>query len=292
MKLLNTLQSYFLIVLSHIPFWQVYLVSDLVAWVFTHVISYRRRLVLDNLARALPGKSERERKAIMHLFYRNLADVMLEVIKLKSMSQDQINKRMKLTNSEVLKQFDEQGRSVILAAGHFANWEWLGIRVKSETSHQGAAIYKRVANKFYNDFMLDIRNTFEETLMIEHEKTSRSLIRLKNTKILLLVLSDQRPPSTELKYWIQFFGQETPVLPGVEKIATAFDFDVVYFDICRIKRGYYEATFIPLKLAEGEEQELNLTKRYFEEIEKSVHRQPECYLWSHNRWKYDKNNLN
>ena len=288
MKFSDALQSSSLTVISRLPFWCIYLFSDVAAWLLMYVIRYREKLVYKNISLAFPEKSHREVRQTMHHFYRNFTDVLLEVIKLQTMSMAMLKRRMQLTNPEVLKKLDGQGRSVVLASGHFANWEWLGVRVKPETNHKGAAIYKQIHSKFYNDFLLEARNAFQETLMIEHEKTSRTLIRLRKEKLLLMVLSDQRPPVNELKYWIPFLGQQTPVLPGVEKIAVAFDFDVVYFDICRIKRGYYQTTFIPLKLDGENKEELELTKLYFAELEKSVLRQPECYLWSHNRWKYTK----
>ncbi len=275
---------------ARLPFRFIYLLSDIFTLLVVYVIPYRRKIIFQNISKAFPEKSGREVKKIQRKFYRHLADVMLEVFKLPGVKMDELKKRMVLTNPELLVELEKQGRSVVLAGGHVANWEWLGNRVKAETSHLGVALYKQVQSSFYNDYMMKIRGLYKEILLVEHDKTSRALIRLKNEKVLLLVLADQRPPAHELKHWLTFFGRETPVLLGVEKIAQAFDFDVLYFDICRIKRGYYQATFIPLKTGNKNTDELELTKDYFRQIERSVRKQPESYLWSHNRWKYKREN--
>jgi len=273
-------------VVARLPFPFIYLLSDMFTFLVVYVVPYRRKIIFQNISRAFPEKSAVEVKKIQRKFYRHLADVMLEVFKLPGIKMGELKKRMVLTNPELLHDLEKQGRSVVLAGGHVANWEWLGNRVKAETNHQGVALYKQVQSSFYNDYMMKIRSLYKEILLVEHDKTSRALIRLKNQKVLLLVLADQRPPAHELKHWLTFFGRETPVLLGVEKIAQAFDFDVLYFDICRIKRGYYQATFIPLKTGDKNTDELELTRDYFRQIERSVRNQPESYLWSHNRWKY------
>lgn len=288
MNITYTIQSWLMAVVARLPFWLIYLLSDFYALLAVYVIPYRRQVIFDNIAGTFPTKTTREVRSIRRKFYRQFVDVMFEVFKSPGMSIEELKKRMVLTNPEVLKELDSKGRSVILAGGHLANWEWLGNRVKPETDHLGVALFKEIHNSFYNDYMIKIRSLYKETHLVEHEKTSRALIRLKKAKVLLLVLSDQRPPAHELKYWLTFLGRETPVLPGVEKIAHAFDFDVLYFDICRIKRGYYKATFVPLKTGDEKLAELELTKRYFHQIEKSIEQQPESYLWSHNRWKYKK----
>lgn len=290
MRISYTLQSWLMAIVARLPFWVVYLFSDGFTLLAEYVIPYRRQLVFQNISDTFPEKSPHEIRRIRRKFYRQFIDVMFEVFKMPGIGMKELQKRMVITNTELLKELDAKGRSVILAGGHFANWEWLGNRVKPETDHVGVALYKEIHNSFYNDYMMKVRSLYEKTLLVEHEKTSRALVRLRNSKVLLLVLSDQRPSAHDLKYWIPFLGRETPVLPGIEKIANAFDFDVLYFDICRIKRGYYKATLVPLKTGDEKLSELELTKRYFNQIEKSVYRQPESYLWTHNRWKYKREN--
>ncbi len=290
MKMSYRLQSWIMEIVARLPFRFIYLLSDIFTFLVVYLIPYRRKVIFQNISSAFPEKSPKEVKKIQRKFYRHLADVMLEVFKLPGVKMDELKKRMVLTNPELLIKLEKQGRSVVLAGGHVANWEWLGNRVKAETNHQGVALYKQVQSSFYNDYMMKIRNLYKEIQLVEHDKTSRALIRLKNKKVLLLVLADQRPPAHDQKHWLTFFGRETPVLMGVEKIAQAFDFDVLYFDICRIKRGYYQATFIPLRTGNKNTVELELTKDYFRQIERSVHKQPESYLWSHNRWKYKREN--
>jgi KDO2-lipid IV(A) lauroyltransferase len=75
------------------------------------------------------------------------------------------------------------------------------------------------------------------------------------------------------------------VLTGTERIVHKMGHAVLYLDIHRVRRGYYEAE---LKLVTREPQKMKdfeLTDIYFEMLEKSIRRSPEFWLWSHNRWK-------
>ena len=82
------------------------------------------------------------------------------------------------------------------------------------------------------------------------------------------------------------------MLTGTERIIRKVRHEVFYLDMRRVKRGYYEGeirlvTREPLHLEEYE-----LTTKYFNLLEASIRRQPELYLWSHNRWKRTREEFN
>ena len=58
-----------------------------------------------------------------------------------------------------------------------------------------------------------------------------------------------------------------------------------YLDVKRIKRGYFEAEFKLITREPAKMKEFELTDLYFKHLEESIRRQPECYLWTHDRWK-------
>ncbi len=100
--------------------------------------------------------------------------------------------------------------------------------------------------------------------------------------------ADQSPSKRLLPkaLWIDFLGIKTPFLQGPEKHARINNYPVVYVDINQKKRGYYELfltvlTDKPISLKEGE-----LTKLYAKKLEQNIINKPECWLWSHKRWKH------
>ena len=84
----------------------------------------------------------------------------------------------------------------------------------------------------------------------------------------------------------------TPVLTGTERIARKMNHAVLYVDIQRVRRGYYEAEFKCITREPQKLKEFELTDIYFEMLEKSIRRAPEFWLWSHDRWKRTREEFN
>src|SRR3569833_611604 len=112
-----------LYLLSLLPLWLLYLLSDGLAFMLFRVIGYRREVTRSNLQLAFPEKSLDEIKRIEKKYNRNLADSFIETIKILSASQDFIKKHFVLDNLEVLDNFYDAGRKCQLHLGHTFNWE-------------------------------------------------------------------------------------------------------------------------------------------------------------------------
>ena len=79
---------------------------------------------------------------------------------------------------------------------------------------------------------------------------------------------------------------------GTEELAKLLDFAAVYLKIEKVKRGHYEATFVPLAAHPKDVPDYQITRRFLDEIEKQIRDQPQYYLWSHKRWKHRHHNSN
>src|ERR1700755_1765774 len=83
-----------LYLVSLLPLKVLYIISDLIYTLLYHVIGYRKKVVFSNLALAFPEKTDAERKSIAKKFYRNFTDNWIEVIKMISISEKAILKRI------------------------------------------------------------------------------------------------------------------------------------------------------------------------------------------------------
>ena len=101
-----------------------------------------------------------------------------------------------------------------------------------------------------------------------------------------LLLSDQSPMLHKTHYWRNFFHTKVPVHTGAEIIAKKYNFSVVNYTTKKIRRGYYETEFSLVTNTPKDFENYQLTDRYFEIVERSVAEQPECYLWTHKRYKH------
>ena len=81
-------------------------------------------------------------------------------------------------------------------------------------------------------------------------------------------------------------GINVPVFTGTEELAKKLDFATVYLKVQKVRRGYYEASFVPLTTASSGYEDFKITRMFLDEIEKQIAEAPQFYLWSHKRWKH------
>ncbi len=272
--------------ISLLPYRVIYLLSDLLYYLIYYVIRYRREVVRTNLSNAFPEKSGTERTAIEQKFYRFLADLIVESIKMRTMSLAQINKRMVVKNPEVIKDYMEAGRPVIGVAGHYANWEFAIYGVSILTSHPFFVVYKPLSNKSFETVYNKIRSRFG-AILVPMKLILRQIIQYRNTPHLSIFVTDQTPVRQENNsHYIPFLNQPTLVFLGAEKMARMTNFPVVYFHIDRVKRGHYTCTFTTLTDAPAELPAYEITRLHSRFLEDIIQQKPELWLWSHRRWKH------
>ena len=153
---------FYLIILpiSWLPFPLLYRFSDFLFLIFYYLFPYRRKVILSNLRLCFPEKTESEIKIIERKFYKHFCDLLLETLKLFSASRKSIESRMELVNSELLNKYYENGKSLILVTGHYANWEWAAITLSSHSKHHGTGIYQRLSSKFFDKLLRKTRAQF------------------------------------------------------------------------------------------------------------------------------------
>ncbi|MGI6074665.1 MAG: lysophospholipid acyltransferase family protein [Fermentimonas sp.] len=275
---------------SLLPFALLYIISDILFFLVYHVARYRRKLVLQNIRNSFPEKSESEIASISKQFYHHLCDYFVETIKTLSISDEEVMRRMKFENPELINRLTAEGQSCILSLGHFANWEWvpsIGLYL-SENVSQGL-MYKKLHSETFDRLFLKIRSRFKP-IPIEMNSVYRKMINAQKKGETLVVgfLTDQRPPQHMPGYWTTFLNQDTKLQIGMERIATKLGCSIVYLDIQKTKRGYYEGKFFLITPDASLEEKNDIMERYAQKLEETINRQPAYYLWSHNRWKYKK----
>ncbi|MFH1159692.1 MAG: hypothetical protein V1733_01925 [bacterium] len=282
MRLSLRLMIWFLMVL---PFRAFYGISTFIYLIMFYILGYRREVVRKNLTNAFPEKSRAELKQIEKAFYRHLADYLVETVAIFHMNENDFDSRYKLVNIEILHEYSKRGINVILAPGHYGNWEWIthmGLKIHFTS----IAIYKKQSNKFVDDLILRSRAKYG-LLLLQYHETYRFLLSADaSSPVCLLFLGDQRPREVAKVSWIKFMNQETAAFRGLENLHLKMKGIVLYVNIKKVRRGYYEVNFRPLNQPGEIDLKPDLTTRYFQALEKDIKEDPRYYLWSHNRWKY------
>jgi KDO2-lipid IV(A) lauroyltransferase len=262
------------------------MVGDVIFIIIYYLIGYRRKVVLSNLAIALPDKKERELKSISKKSYRHFVDIFMEMIKAFTISKPEMDLRFRFANPELLAELAQNGKSIALVGGHYGNWEWV-FNINAHVPHCCIAAFTPVSNTYFNRSIKRSREKFG-TLLVPTKELISTMEDHNKRGILSMygLLSDQSPSLRKTFYWSEFFGVKVPVHTGAEMLAKKFDLNVVMMETRKLKRGYYETTFSLITDHAREIPDYDITDNFLRRVEQLVQSDPQYYLWTHKRFKH------
>lgn len=271
---------------NQLPFGLMYLFADLL-WILVYYgTNYRKSVVRQNLERSFPNRTLAERKRIEKAFYRYLAEQLLETFRAFDMRAEEVNKRVKVLNPEVMDELHERGLNVVHVLGHHANWEWYAHALALNTKHWLFFVYKKLNNPGFNRLIIEMREKFGAKA-VPMKFIFKTIEATPSRLHASFFGGDQSPMQHNRFIWLPFLHQPTAVYLGAEDIAKKYNAAVVFGKMRRVKRGYYT---IELELITDKPRETafgEITKAHSRILEAFLEEQPEYWLWSHKRWKLD-----
>ena len=273
--------------IARLPFSALYVISDFLYYLVYYVVRYRRKMTRRNIARSFPEATDKELRSIEKKFYRHFADSMVETIKLLHITDDEMRRRFRFKNIEVIEYLRSDGRPVFLYLGHYANWEYVtSITLWLKEGYDGFQVYHPLKNKVMDKFFYDLRSRFH-TVSLPQKMAPRAILKSARAgkQPILGLIADQRPHWGQAGTWIDFLNQKTPIITGGEAMGQRLNAHFVYFKIDCVRRGYYEVTIS--QLIPDEKEEFSVSKQFMKLLEKDIQAAPQYWLWSHNRWKFD-----
>lgn len=272
---------WFFYALSKLPLVVLYGISGVLYFFLRHVAKYRLSVVRRNISLSFPNKGESEVSTIINSFYRSMSDMIVETIKLLSMSEKELNRRVSVKNEEALLKHFDRGTSVLLTACHQFNWEWMVAAGRTHLGYSFDPAYRPIKNKFFNNLIITIRSRFGGKTIVD--KDLKRVLKENERVVGFSIVMDH--VSGKPFAWRSFLNQDTLFDNSIKTLAELSGLPVVYPKLKKIKRGYYEIELIPL--AEPPyHPDHNFLDRFIKEIEQSINDQPETYMWTHRRWKY------
>ena len=292
-KMFYAIAGFLLVALARLPLGVLYVLSDLTWFVLCYIVGYRRRVIIRNLRACYPSKTEAELKKITRDFYRNLSDYFFETVKLLHISDDEMARRLKFDNLDLIESILRDGRSVTVYFSHCFNWEW----APSVTLHLASLvegkqvrfcqIYRPLRNEWFDRLMLGVRSRFG-SVSIKKTRTLRDLVTFHRKGELTVTgfMSDKKPSHGDPIHVIEFLRRPTAVITGTAVLACRMSTGVVYWDTVRERRGHYRIVTRPISDNASAMTPEDVTARYFKLLEQTIDRDPANWLWSHNRWKH------
>ncbi len=271
--------------ISLLPGFILYRLSDFAYLLIYRIIGYRKKVVFHNLEIAFPEKSASERKSIAKKFYRNLTDTFIETIAMLSMSEKSFLKKNKFNLDEVI-MLTKKGKSIQFHSGHQFNWEYANWVISKHMPIPFIGVYMKISNKAIDKIFYNLRSKKGTVLVATHEFKNKMHQLLKQQYSIGLA-ADQNPGNPSNAYWLNFFNRPAPFVTGPDKGGIKNNTSIVFVRLEKIKRGYYKVVTKVVAENAADLKEGQLTRLYRDFLEESIKANPDNYLWSHRRWRWE-----
>lgn len=279
-------------IFSCLPLPILYFMADCLIYPLArYIIAYRLKIVRKNIRNAFPEKSHAEQQKLVNAFYHHLADTIVEIIYGYRASKEEMQQRVVFDNIEVIEDLARRKQGVIAYLGHMGNWEWMADLANQfqDRSIVEYNVYRRQKNTSADQAMLRLRSK-RGGECIEKNLLLRKLVQLRQAThpFIIGLIADQKPSPRNAHVWTNFLNQDTSFLDGGEVLARKFDLGVVYLHITCTQRGYYRVHFDLITDNANNLPPNAITLAYVELLERNIQQQPHRWLWSHNRWKWSR----
>ena len=252
------------------------------------MVGYRKEVIITNLKKSFPEKSELEIQQIQKKFHRFFCDLIVETIKTLTITKKEAAKRCRFKDLTLLNKLYGEKKKVIFVLGHYGNWELGGAGMSCLSKYQLYVVYRPLSNLYFDQLIIKMR-THLGTKLISMNDTFKKMVSLRNSEEISATafIADQAP-TPENSYWTTFLNQETAVFWGTEIIASKLNYPILFITISQQKRGYYEMTAELLCENPAATKKGEISEKHTKRLEEDIIKQPELWLWSHKRWKHSK----
>ena len=258
--------------------------SNLSSKIFTNIgpLFRSKNLIKENIIKAYSNMDGKDLKKIIDSMWGNYGRILSEYVFMNNFRNSKLSDNIKIKGQGILDKIKNENKPVKFISGHFNNFELMAMHLE-KSGLKVAAIYRPLNNKFLNFFMERIRKKFICKIQIKKgiSGTKKILNHFKNgTSVALMI--DQRL-SQGVK--TEFFNQEALTTTIPAQFVKKFNCNIVPIYIERIdKFNFALKVYEPITYSKDETIP-DITSDLNKILEKMISKNPEQWIWSHNRWK-------
>lgn len=254
-------------------------IGEGIYWLFPS----RRHIAMTNLKLCFPELSDKQRKKLLRKNFYATGQGIFDAGIAWWASSERLCRLTKLTNRHHYDKAIEQGKPIVLLAGHFVALDIGGMLLSSERPF--ASIYKKPRNKLLHYFMVRGREHFGQMTLVETRDNVKLILRTLKNKQPFYFPGDQ-DFGRKRSVFVKFFNTSAATVPTLGRLAKLADAVVIPCFTFQLPRGRgYEVVFKgPLKNFPSGDVEQDAA-RMNQVIEEAVRTKPEQYFWVHRRFK-------
>jgi len=241
-----------------------------------------KNLIESNILKALPNLRRNEIKNISKKMWNNYGRILAEYVFIKNFRTVKLKNNMQIVGQVILNKIKKDNEPVIFISGHFNNFELMAMQIEKAGINL-AVIYRPLNNKFLNFLMERIRKKYICKNQIKKGISgTKQLLSFFKKKTSIALMIDQRV-SQGIKS--NFFKYEALTTTIPAQFVKKFKCKVIPIYIERINNVNFKMTVHdPLQYSNDQTIE-SITFDLNCRLEKMILKNPEQWIWSHNRWK-------
>ena len=245
----------------------------------------RRRVALDNLAHAFPGRTARERRALARAMFAHFGGLLVELIKFSSYSREEMLAATETEGEERLRQAHAQGRGILIFTGHFGYWELLAITHALRMAPM-SVLARPLDNPYLHTALEEIRTSTGNSVIYRQGAVRRILRNLAGGEV-VGILIDQHLHSSDAVY-VGFFRRQAATTSALAALALRTGAPVVPVFALPLPNGRYRFIYehpVDPPRAGTPDAVREFTQRCTDVLEMYVRRHPDLWMWMHRRWR-------
>ena len=238
--------------------------------------------IINNLKESNIGSNDSEREKIIKKMWGNYGRILSEYPYLKKFKKNSLNKYITVEGLDHLKEIKKNKKKVVFISGHFNNFELMAMQIENSGINV-AAIYRPLNNFFLNNTMEKIRiNDICKKQIKKGKAGTRELIKLFNEGYSVALMIDQRVSEG---IPVKFFNKTALTTTIPAQLVKKYDCEVVPVYIERFNKNYFKINFDKPLIFKKDSSLDDITLQLNEKLELMILKNPDQWIWSHDRWK-------
>ncbi|MBN1899908.1 lysophospholipid acyltransferase family protein [Candidatus Sumerlaeota bacterium] len=279
---LKTLYSTFRLV----PFQTCMRLADFFSPALALSIPFRKKIILENLRRAFPDKSERFLRHLLKKIYRNFYLFMMEFIHFEKRSREELSGQfVEFIGEEYIREAGVGDKGFLIITGHLGNWELMGAYFASR-DYRFSVLAKPVHNPYIDKLITRVREEKGIHVISTRNLDLKSIFKTIREGNGLVFLADQDARRDGI--FIDFFGTPASTFtgPAVLSLRTGLPLLPV-FDVRKDLLTHKVIFYPPIYPPSGDREKaiLKIMTDYTRILEDVIRKYPDQYFWFHRRWK-------
>jgi len=238
--------------------------------------------ILENLNKCNVGTSNEERQNIIKNMWGNYGRILSEYIYLKEFKKNNLNQFIEIEGLEYLNEIKKNNKQAIFVSGHFNNFELMAMEIEKAGINL-AALYRPLNNPFLNIIMENIRKKHIcKTQIKKGKKGTRDLLKLFKENFSIALMIDQRVSEG---ISVNFFNRKAKTTTIPAQFIKKYECEIVPVYIERIQNFNFKLHFKKPVQFDNQFSIEEITLKLNETLEKMILKNPDQWIWSHDRWK-------